>query len=752
MHTSSSSWRTTTTLPTTCFINALSFLLEHLPPQLHLVLARLRGRDDVLELRAADLRFTHEETATYLVEVMGLPLSAEQSAQLQARTEGWVTGLHLAALSLLNHDDRAGLIKAFSGSHHYVMDYLLDEVLSRQRKAVQDFLLQTALLERLCAPLCDAVRAQDGSQTLLDFLEQANLFLVPLDDERRWYRYHHLFAETLQQRLQQTAPTLVRELHHRASRWYEQHGLFAEAVSHALAAPAPVEAARLIEQYGWAFIVGRPHDESGAYSRSPIHRVTLQTLCGWFQALPESLVLTRPALGLLYALALMYTNHWEAASACLQTLERGVGDGSDTQEGRSLLGQMVACQSLLARLSGDLEECVALSHQALTLLPETDTTPLTRLLRVGALFGAAYAYLVSGDVTTTSEHLLARTLAFARGSWDYQLLIPRGLTLLARLQALQGRLKQAATTYAEVVQLVKRPEEVQMLADSPAYSFGLGELLREWNELEAAEHHLAWGIDLIRGMPSVDADKAWLGYAALARLQQAQGRSDQALATLDAFIQLAQQRHVAPVLLAQGAALRVQLELARGDLPAAQHWAATSGLSANDVLGYLREREYLTLVRVRIAEERVSPTETGLSAVLGLLERLLAEAEASMRMHSVLEILLLLALALEVQGDCTEALAALGRALALAEPEGYLRLFLDEGPPMLALLRQAQQHGLAPGMAFVKEWLLIGVGFIRFLGKNHPGITPFGYCLLSWWSATLLRETSVTLRQAARDL
>ncbi len=375
MHTSSSSWRTTTTLPTTCFINALSFLLEHLPPQLHLVLARLRGRDDVLELRAADLRFTHEETATYLVEVMGLPLSAEQSAQLQARTEGWVTGLHLAALSLLNHDDRAGLIKAFSGSHHYVMDYLLDEVLSRQRKAVQDFLLQTALLERLCAPLCDAVRAQDGSQTLLDFLEQANLFLVPLDDERRWYRYHHLFAETLQQRLQQTAPTLVRELHHRASRWYEQHGLFAEAVSHALAAPAPVEAARLIEQYGWAFIVGRPHDESGAYSRSPIHRVTLQTLCGWFQALPESLVLTRPALGLLYALALMYTNHWEAASACLQTLERGVGDGSDTQEGRSLLGQMVACQSLLARLSGDLEECVALSHQALTLLPETDTTP-----------------------------------------------------------------------------------------------------------------------------------------------------------------------------------------------------------------------------------------------------------------------------------------------------------------------------------------------------------------------------------------
>jgi len=693
--------------------HALSFLLEHLPPQLHLVLAtredpplplaQLRGRDDVLELRAADLRFTHEETATYLVEVMGLPLSAEECALLQARTEGWITGLHLAALSLLNHDDRASFIKAFSGSHHYVMDYLLEEVLSRQRKAVQDFLLQTALLERLCAPLCDAVRAQDGSQTLLDFLEHANLFLIPLDDERQWYRYHHLFAETLRQRLQQTAPTLVPELHRRASRWYEQHGLFAEAISHALAAPAPEEAARLIEQCIWTFVLGNQ----------------MRALYEWLQALPESLVLAHPALGLLYALALMYTNHWEAASACLQTLERGVGDGSDMQEGRSLLGQVVACRSLLARLSGDLEEYVVLAQRALDLLPETDTTPLMRLLRGGALLGAAHAYLVSGDVTSASEHLLARTLAFARASADYQLLIPRGLPLLARLQALQGRHTQAAVTYAEVVQLVKRPEEVQMLADSPAYSFGLGDLLREWNELEAAEHHLARGMDLIRGMVSIDADKVWLGYAALARLRQAQGKDDQALATLDIFLQRAQQCHFAPVLLAQCAALRAQLELVRGQLQAARHWAESSGLSANDDLrylpprqdspiyrGYLREREYLTLARVRIAEERVSPTETGLSAVLGLLERLLGEAEANMRMHSVLEILLLRALALEVQGDRTGALAALGRALALAEPEGYLRLFLDEGPPVLALLHEAQRHGLAPG--YVAKLLAAG--------------------------------------------
>ena len=228
---------------------ALSFLLDHLPPRMHLVLAtredppfplaQLRGRDDLLELRAGDLRFTQEEAATFLIEVMGLSLSAEESALLQVRTEGWITGLQLAAFSLKGRDDPGAFITAFSGSHHYVVDYLLEEVLNRQSEAVQDFLLQTCILDRLSAPLCDAVREQGGSQALLDFLERSNLFLVALDDEGQWYRYHRLFAEALRQRLQQTAPALVPDLHLRASRWYEQQGLFAEAASHALAVPVP---------------------------------------------------------------------------------------------------------------------------------------------------------------------------------------------------------------------------------------------------------------------------------------------------------------------------------------------------------------------------------------------------------------------------------------------------------------------------------------------------------------------------------
>ncbi|MFL5652560.1 MAG: hypothetical protein ACJ8CB_00020 [Ktedonobacteraceae bacterium] len=235
---------------------------------------------------------------------------------------------------------------------------------------------------------------------MLDFLEQANLFLVSLDDEGQWYRYHHLFVEALRQRLQQTAPTLVADLHLRASRWYEQHGFFSEAVSHALAASAFAEAARLIEQCLWTFVLGNQ----------------MQTLCDWLHTLPESLVLAHPSLHLIHALALMCTNHWEAASACLQTLERGVGPGEDTQEGQSLPGRVVACRSLLARLSGDLEEYVALAQRALDLLPETDTTPLTRLLRVGALSGVAHAYLVSGDVTPASERLPMELVAYARAS------------------------------------------------------------------------------------------------------------------------------------------------------------------------------------------------------------------------------------------------------------------------------------------------------------------------------------------------
>jgi ATP/maltotriose-dependent transcriptional regulator MalT len=682
----------------------LFLLLDHLPPQMLLVLAtredpplplaRLRGRDTVVELRAADLQFTPEETAAYLVGMMGLPLSAEQSRLLQLRTEGWVTGLQLAAHSLHNHDDPEGFITAFSGSHRYVMDYLLEEVLNRQPQVVQDFLLQTCILDRLSTSLCDAVRAEDGSQDMLDFLERANVFLVALDDDRQWYRYHRLFAQVLRQRLQQTTPTLVPTLHQRASLWYEQHELFTEAISQALAASDFAEVGRLIEQHASVFILG---DQ-------------MQTLYEWLQVLPESLMLARPSLCLVHALALMYTNHLEEASARLQLVERGLVLGEDNRQDaqrRVLLGQVIACQSILASLSGDLESSLTLSRQALYLLPATKATLLTHILHARAMFSTAHEYLVNGDVGPDSERLLMKLIGDTRAS-DYRLLTLKGLLLLARLRVLQGQLHQAITTYEEVVQVVSGTEELQALADSAVYYFGLGDLLRERNELEAAEQLLAQGMDLLKRVLSIEADKVWLGYSILARLQQARGRHDLALATLNAFVQLAQKRHIPTILMAQLAAMQAHVELAQGNLSAARHWADISGFSANDSPNYLHEREYLTLVRIRIAEKRITPTGSRLSEVLILLERLLADAEANKRIHSMLEVLLLYALALEVQGNHTTALTVLDRALTLAEPEGYVRLFLDEGRPMIALLRRAQRHGLAPNyiaklLALTKE-------------------------------------------------
>ena len=338
---------------------ALRLLLEHRPPQLHLVLstredpplplARLRGRDALLELRAADLQFTPEESSTYLVERRGLPLSTEERALLHARTEGWITGLQLAALALQGRADPSGFIATFSGSHHYVADYLLDEVLSRQSAAIQDFLLQTSILERLSGPLCDAVRGQHDSQAQLGSLERANLFVVPLDDERRWYRYHHLFAQVLQQRLQHSAPSLIPELHRRASRWYEQQGDLVEALSHALAAPAFAEAARLLEQYSATCLAGSQ----------------LLTLLEWLHALPERLLLAPAALGLLQALALMDPEQWEKASARLQAVGQGMDLGEEAQgaQGRLFLGQVLGCWGVLAGVLGAARPPLGRAHR-----------------------------------------------------------------------------------------------------------------------------------------------------------------------------------------------------------------------------------------------------------------------------------------------------------------------------------------------------------------------------------------------------
>jgi LuxR family maltose regulon positive regulatory protein len=662
------------------------FLLEHMPPTMHLVLAsradpplpvaRLRAQGQLTEVRTADLRFDAEEVSAFLQEAMGLDLPSEAIAALDRRTEGWIVGLQLAALSLQGRTDVSAFLAAFSGSHRYVLDYLSDEVLARQPTPVQQFLLHTSVLERLSGPLCDTVTEQEGSQAMLEALERANLFVVALDDERRWYRYHHLFAEVLRSHLQHIEPTLPPELHRRASTWYEQHGLPAEAVQHALAVPDYGLAVRLIEPVALSATL---HGQ-------------IYTVLGWMKALPEVLVRTRPLLCVYYARLLIFTNQLEEAEARLQEAERGIQEEMPAEQARTIRGHVLAIRAGVVGFSGDIAHAVSLAHQALELLPETNVFP-----RTGAIMTTTHAYLDSGDVTLATEHEVAAAVALLHTS-DNLFAIVSSMSALARLHVLQGKLRRAAATYAQVVEVVPRPEVLQTIFRSFFFYFGLGDLLREWNDLEAAKQHLAQGMRLVNETLTLDPFVALLGYTALARLEQARGNSREARATLDALARLAEQRHFSSQWVAQGEAVRAKLELAQGNLATATRWADASGLSASDDdLRYPREGEYLALARVRIAQGRDDPANPFLQDALRLLDRLFQDAEPKARMSSVLEILVLRALALEAQGDRTSALSTLERALLLAAPEGYIRLFVDEGAPMLALLRLTKARSSVSG-------------------------------------------------------
>ena len=670
--------------------DALMYLVEHMPPNMHLVitsrsdpllpLARLRARGALTELRADNLRFTSEETTAFLTEVMGLPLSAEEVAVLEAHTEGWIAGLHLAALSMQGHDDVAGFITSFTGSHRYVVDYLIEEVLLRQPEEVQDFLMQTCLLDRLSGPLCNSMRESDDSQALLELVERTNLFLVSLDDERQWYRYHHLFAEVLRTRLKQLRPKMIPEFHSRASRWYEQHKLFDEAVTHALAIPDIERAALLIEQYA-------------QFTNFPSQ---FQIVLGWLNRLPDELVRTHPSLCIMHAITLMLTHQLEKSSDRVQDAERCLEGEMASEQRRTILGQLAAFRSQLTRLVGDYERCIPLAQQALELLPETKEMSLTLMLHASALGTAANAYLVNGDMTPETERFVERTVASVRALGNLPTTM-RSISNLARLQLLQGRLRQAAVTIEQAAQLAAGHGGLQALINGADYYFILGDLLREWNQLDSAEKVVIQGMGLVKETATADAEMITRGYMALARLQQARGQSTRVRETLDAFALLSRQRGYAPSLVAHGIAVQAQVELAQGNLTAAICWTEASGLSIMDELRYPREREYLTLARVRIAQGREQPTGPFLSEALMLLGRLLEDAEANMRMRSVLEVLLLRALALQAQGDDAGAMTALDHALTLAEPEGYNRLLLDEGLPLFALLRLAQKHKVAPG-------------------------------------------------------
>ena len=681
----------------------MRYLVEHLPSRMHLILAsradpplplaRLRAHGQLCEVRAADLRFGAAEASVFLETVMGLDLPAEAIATLESRTEGWIAGLQLAALSLQGRADVSGFLAAFSGSHRYVLDYLSEEVLAQQPTLVRQFLLYTCILDRLSGPLCDEVTGQQDSQAMLEALERANLFVVALDDERRWYRYHHLFAEMLCSHLQQTEPVLLPELHRHASAWYEQHELPVEAVQHALAIPDFERAAHLIEP------IALPVAFQGQ----------LSMILEWLNALPEGVIRTRPFLCAYHALLLMFTHQLEAAEARLQAAEQSVQKEGLASQAQIIQGWAYTIRGAIALFSGDLPQAVSLARQALALLPSSQVIP-----RAGLMATMARGYELNGDVTPAAEQEVAATVA-SICSLDNVFAVVSGLTLLARLHVLQGRLRQAAVTFERVTGVVSRPEVLHTIFTSFFYHLGLGDLLRECNNLKAGEQHLVQGLAQVKEILTADPPTVIRGYITLARLQQARGNAREAFETLDALAYLAEQRYFPAHLLTQVEAIRAQLELAQGNRASAIRWADTSGLSLNDEeLHYPRESEYLVLARVRIAQGRDDPLAPFLQKALRFLERLQESAEAKARMGSVLEILVLRALADQAQGNRTAALSRLQQALLLAEPEGYVRLFVDEGAPMLALLRLARARGMVP--AYVTT-LLAAFG-------EQPGTNP----------------------------
>jgi LuxR family transcriptional regulator, maltose regulon positive regulatory protein len=665
---------------------ALTSLVEHLPPQMHLLiatradpplpLARLRARGQLTELRAAELRFRAAEAGAFLEEVMGLHLTPEDVATLQTRTEGWIAGLQLAALSLQGRATVSGFLPAFTGSHRFVLDYLSEEVLSRQPAAAQTFLLQTSILERLSGSLCDAVTGKPESQAMLEALDRANLFVAALDDERAWYRYHHLFADLLRSRLHQTVPALVPELHRRASTWYEQHDLIVEAVHHALLSPEVESSIRLIEE----------HTHSLAL-RGQVH-----TALNWLHALPDGLVRTHPRLCFSQALLLMFSGQPVEALLRLQDAEQSASQITPADEAQAFLHQVAIVRAYILFLQGHLATSVALAEQALERLSETPVQG-----REAASVIVAHRLLVSGDVRRVEEQRVARLASSLEALSDVfamEVLVHlTSILLQARLLRLQGRLRQAAAIYEQMAQVQGEHEGALI---HPGYCFGLGELCYEWNDLDAAERLLEQGREVLRGPLTLAADSIAQGYATLARLHQARNKNTSALTLVEAFARLSDARQFAPAQLAFARAVRAQLELMGGNLAAAVRWTEASGLSALDELAYPREREYLTFARVRIAQGREDPAGPFLSEVLRLLERLREDAEAKARMGSTLEILILQALAFSAQGKGTEALPILQRALTQAEPEGYIRLFVDEGEPMVALLRHAYASGITP--------------------------------------------------------
>ena len=640
----------------------VAFLVDHLPPQVHVVistradpalpLARFRARGELVEVRAADLRFTGEEATVYLNDLNSLSLNSRDVAALESRTEGWAAALQLAALSLQGRDDRSQFIAGFAGDDRFVVDYLADEVLDRQPRDVRRFLLDTSVLDRLSAPLCDAVTGSSSGKSMLETLERENLFVIPLDAHRTWYRYHHLFADVLHMRLRDERPAEVAELHRRASEWFEQSYEPEAAVRHALAANDIELAATQVELAIPTML--RERREA--------------VICRWVDDLPADIVRNRPVLAVGFVAALAQSNRFEGLDQRLADAEHILAGPVDHQvvadaaELARLPAAVATYRAALALVGGDLPGTVANAQLALDRAVAGDHV----------LVGSASALLgiaswANGDLDAAHAAYRAATDSLSRAGHVADVL---GCAItLGDIEMTQGRLTDARLTFEHALDLAAH--DAPPLRGAADMHVGLARVAWERGDLARADEHLRSADELGESAGLPQHPYRWR--VAMAQLRAARGDTAAAadLLTEAERVYVGDfAPHVRPI-----AAVRARVLAAGGDVTGALAWAHGEGLTAHDELSYAREYEHVTLARILLADHGATGRAAALTDTTDLLDRLLAAAEAGGRTGTVIEVLVLSALAHQAAGQQDPALASLAQAVRLAEPEGYVRPF-----------------------------------------------------------------------------
>ncbi len=664
---------------------ALDFFLDHLPPNMHLVmsgrvdppisLSRMRARGQMTEIRLDELRFNQDEGTSFLNDINRLDLSSEDILALIARTEGWVTGLQLAAISMKGREDIQEFVGAFSGSNHYIIDYLVDEVLALQSEETHSFLIQTSVLGRFNASICDAVLEISNSREIIQQLEEANLFVVPLDEEHNWYRYHHLFADVLRQRMREKLPDLIPTLHRRASRWLEENEQFSDAINHALKGDDFDRAGKMIERISPEMMMRNDYDQLGK----------------WLDDMPQGLVEKWPWLCIIRAWMYHTWARLDEAKRYIEFAERALAAGKIqvlSEQVKVIRGQATAIRALIAFNRTRIPEAIEYAHQAMELLPKGHFNRAIAMLALGRAKGANGEFVEANQILVEAYR---DSKEVGNLTLTQNILLEKGSHLEK-----QSRLQEAFETYHEAVQLTYPKTEIKLPHASCASVF-MGNISREWNELGAALRYAEEGIEI--GLPNKMVDAVAAGYASLARTHLAMGDLESAREAYRKAGEYSRELPgLEPITITQiwDSEARVNFAHKKSD-EAVKHFLDNYPCECDlDDINCFGEFEQIIWARILISRGRQNGNESDFLDAQGLIDQMLEMTEDMGLVSKTIELQVLKSMALLEIGDQDNALDALEKALSLAEPGGYLRIFIDEGEPMKALLAETKTRGIAP--------------------------------------------------------